>query len=215
MYESTYAGVAQSVEHQLPKLRVASSNLVARSNVPNSRSGKVRIDLTDRDLIRRVSEAGHYRLSLNTYLRGLPVIPDDRFNPAQCDQIRGAERFLLNPDAWSDPSRFGPVEVRGLIGLRVIAAPRPFRNLVLLEGGAAVACIRNGLPFVVPEHRGRGLGALLVLISDINKGRFLCPVSYSESGLRARRSAHALQVRIMSGPAPQDGSGELVISMHR
>ena len=27
-----HAGVAQPVEHQLPKLRVASSNLVARSN---------------------------------------------------------------------------------------------------------------------------------------------------------------------------------------
>jgi hypothetical protein len=27
------AGVAQLVEHQLPKLRVASSNLVARSNL--------------------------------------------------------------------------------------------------------------------------------------------------------------------------------------
>jgi GNAT superfamily N-acetyltransferase len=105
--------------------------------------------------------------------------------------------------------------VPGLIGLRAVSAPGPFRNLVLLEGETPVACIRTGLPFVAPEHRGRGLGALLVLISDINGGRFLCPVSYSEAGYRARRAAHALQVRIMSGPAYQDGSGELVISMHR
>jgi hypothetical protein len=82
----------------------------------------------------------------------------------------------------------------------------------VLEGDAPVACIRNGLPLVAPEHRGRGLGALLVLISDINGGRFLRPASYSEAGFRARRSAHALQVRITQratcGPAETETGAE-------
>jgi GNAT superfamily N-acetyltransferase len=154
------------------------------------------IDLADQGLIRTVLDAGNHLLSLSAYLRGLPVIPDDRFDPVQSAQIRAAELFLADRSAWSDARWFGPIDVPGLIGLRAISAPRPFRNLVLLEGEAPVACIRNGLPFVSPDHRGRGLGALLVLISDITGGRYLCPVSYSEAGWRARRSAHALQVRI-------------------
>lgn len=75
-----------------------------------------------------------------------------------------------------------------------------------------MACIRNGLPLVAPEHRGRGLGALMVLISDLNGGRFLRPVSYSEAGFRARRSAHALQVRVAQqatcGPAETETGAE-------
>lgn len=154
------------------------------------------LDFQDASLIRAVREAGHYRLPLGVYLRSLPVIPEGHFDPVQSAQIRAAERFLADRGAWSDRYLLEPLEVPGLIGLRAISAPRPFRNLVLLEGEAPVACIRNGLPLVSPDHRGRGLGALLVLISDINGGRFLCPVSYSEAGFRARRSAHALQVRI-------------------
>lgn len=154
------------------------------------------MDLTDPDLIRTVREAGQHLLPLNDYLRRLPVIPDGKHDPIQFAQIRAAELFLADRRLWCCPDRFPPLEVPGLTGPRVIAAPRPFRDLVLLEGEAPVACIRNGLPFVPPAHRGGGLGALLVLISDLNGGRFLCPVSYSEAGYRARRSALALQVRI-------------------
>ena len=215
MYESTHAGVAQLVEHQLPKLRVASSNLVARSSLPETGSSLYEIDLADPDLVRAVRGAGRHLLPIDAYLRGLPVLLEDELPEVYIRQIRAAERFLSDPGLWSDPDRFRPLPVPGLRGLRVISTDLPARNLVLLEGGEGVACIRNGLPLVAPEHRGRGLGTLMVLISDINRGRFLCPVSYSESGYSARRSAHALQVRIMSGPAAQDGSGALVISMHR
>lgn len=207
--------VSSPGERQLPKLRAASSNLVARSSPPDAGSGEFRIDLTDQDLIIRVSEAGRHLLPLDAYLRGLPVLAEEELPEIYIRQIRAAERFLADRDLWSDPDRFRPLTVPGLRGLRAIATERPCRDLVLLEEGEAVACIRGGLPLVAPEHRGRGLGTLLVLISDINGGRFLCPVSYSEAGYRARQSAHTLQVRIMSGPAPQDGSGELVISMHR
>lgn len=154
------------------------------------------LDLEDRDLILAVRAAGHFRRGLETYLRGLPVLPDDRLGTDEAGQVRAAERFLSDGELWSDPQIFRPIIMPGLRGLRVIATPRPHRNLVLLEKGEAVACIRNGLPLVAPSSRGRGLGTLLVLISDVNDGRFLCPVSYSRSGLRARRSAHALQVRI-------------------
>ena len=170
------------------------------------------MDLTDPDLIRTVREAGQHLLPLNDYLRRLPVIPDGKHDPTQSTQIRAAERFLADRALWSDPVRFPPLKIPGLTGPRVNAAPRPFRNLVLLEGEEPVACIRNGLPFVAPEHRGRGLGALLVLISDLNGGRFLCPVSYSEAGFRARCSAHALQVRIARqatrGQAEKDTGAE-------
>ena len=210
MYESGYAGVAQPVEHQLPKLRVASLNLVARSNDPDPGSGNVRLDLADQGLIRKVLDAGNHLLSLSAYLGGLPIIPDGRFDPVQSAQIRAAELFLADRGAWSDPDLFPPLTVPGLARLRVLAAPRPSLSLVVLEGETPVACIRTGLPLVSPDHRGRGLGALLVLISDLNGGRFLRPASYSEAGFRARRSAHALQVRIAQratcGPA-EKGTG--------
>jgi hypothetical protein len=156
------------------------------------------LDIDYAGLILSVRSAGQHLLPLDAYLRDLPVIPDGDFGPVQMSQIRAAERFLADPDLWSD---YTPLEVPGLTGLRVVATPRRSRNLVLLEGEEGIACVRTGLPYVAPAHRDRGIGALLVLISDINGGRFLHPVSYSESGVRARRSAHALQVRIVTGTA--------------
>lgn len=191
--------VSSPEEYQLP-------NLNTRVQFPSPvQTFSDLLDLRDASLIRAVREAGHHLLPLDAYLRGLPIIPDDRFDPVQSAQIRAAERFLGDRGAWSDPHRFEPLHAPGLTRVRAIAAPRPFRNLVLFEEGGPVACIRTGVPFVAPEHRGRGLGALLVLISDINGDRFLCPVSYSEAGWRARRSAHALQVRIA-----QQGAGGAV-----
>lgn len=155
--------------------------------------------MSDPDLIARVRDAGHHLRPLEAYLGGLPVLHEAEIGLPRRAQVREAERFLSDRALWSDPDRFRPLRVPGLIGLRAIAMDRPFRNLVLLIGEAPVACIRGGLPFVAPDHRGRGLGALLVLISDLERGRFLCPVAYSVSGAGARRAAHALQVRIAGG----------------
>ncbi len=154
------------------------------------------LDLSDPDLIARVREVGYHRRSLPDYLGGLAVLGESEIGPAQRAQVSGAERFLADRALWSDPDRFRPLAVPGLRGACAIATDRPFRNLVLLIGEGPVACIRTGLPYVEPAWRGRGLGALLVLISDLERGRFLCPAAYSVSGAGARRAAHALQVRI-------------------
>jgi hypothetical protein len=207
MYESTHAGVAQSVEHQLPKLRVASSNLVARSNHLVESPDLFRLDLSDPDLIRLVRAAGHHLRPLQAYLGGLPVLEEHQVSPAHNRQIEAAERFLQDPI-----SRTGlrPIPVPGLTGLEVVGSDLPHRNLLLRREGVVLGGIRSGLPLVSEMWRGRGLGVLLVLISDIEGGRFLRPVAYSVSGAGARRAAHTLQVRIGAGAqkAPADqGSG--------
>lgn len=160
------------------------------------------LDIFEPDLVARVRDAGHHRRPLPDYMGGLPVLGETEVGPAQRAQVREAERFLADPTAWSDPDRFRPIRVPGLIGARAIATDRPSRNLVLLIGGVPAACIRSGLPFVDPVWRGRGLGALLVLISDLERGRFLRPAAYSVPGAAARRAAHALQVRI-AGSTPE------------
>jgi len=157
------------------------------------------LDLSDPELIARVRAAGHHERTPSAYLGTLPVLEEGAFGPVQWAQIREAERFLTDRSVWSDPDRFRPLPVPGLIGARVVATERPSRNLVLLVAEEPVACVRSGLPLVAPDWRGRGLGALLVLVSDIEGGRFLCPAAYSVEGARARRSAHALQVRIVEG----------------
>lgn len=198
-YSSHYAGVAQSVEHQLPKLRAEGSNPFTRSNDLNENSDLFRLDLSDPDLIRLVRAAGHHARPPQAYLRGLPVLEGEQVSPAHNRQIEAAERFLEDPT-----SRTGlrPILVSGLTGLKVIGSDPPQRNLLLLREGVVLGGIRNGLPLVAQMWRGRGLGALLVLISDIEGGRFLRPVAYSVSGAGARRAAHALQVRIGAGVAP-------------
>jgi GNAT superfamily N-acetyltransferase len=161
------------------------------------------LDMSDPDLIGRVRAAGHHLRPLEAYLGGLPVLEEAEIRPFQRAQVREAERFLADRALWSDPDRFRPLPVPGLRGARAVATDRPFRNLLLLIGDRPVACVRGGLPYVDPGWRGRGLGALLVLISDLERGRFLCPAAYSVSGAGARRAAHALQVRIAG--APQEG----------
>lgn len=160
------------------------------------------LDPTCPALAAAVRVAGHNLRSLREYLGDLPVLGEGETGPVQRAQIREAERFLADRTAWSDPDRFRPLEVPGLRGARVLATDRPFRDLVLLVQEEPVACIRSGLPLVAPVWRGRGLGALLVLISDLERGRFLCPAAYSVPGAAARRSAHALQVRIADGALP-------------
>lgn len=157
------------------------------------------LDTSDPDLISRVRAAGHHLRPLEDYLGRLPVLNEAEIGASQRAQVREAERFLADRAPWSDPDRFRPLQMPGLIGARAIATDWPFRNLVLLIGEGPVACIRSGLPYVEPAWRGRGLGALLVLISDLERGRFLCPAAYSVSGAGARRAAHALQVRIAGG----------------
>lgn len=170
------------------------------------------LDPCDPELKRRVIRAGHHARSLEDYLGALPVLREEEFGPVQTKQIREAEHFLADPSHWSDTDRFRPLIIPGLSGARVIATDRPSRNLVLLIGEGPVACIRCGLPLVDPCWRGRGLGALLVLISDIEGGRFLCPASYSVSGARARRAAHALQALIAAGGDLTQSSGSAVTS---
>lgn len=169
------------------------------------------MDLTDPDLIRTVREAGQHLLPLNDYLRRLPVIPDGKHDPIQFAQIRATVRFLADRPLWCCPDRFSLLEVPGLTGPRVVAASRPFRDLVVLEREAPVACIRNGLPFARPAHRGRELGALLVLISDLTAGRFLCPVTSSDVSTRID-VIHlgvlvCVRVSAGSGPFPRDREG--------
>jgi hypothetical protein len=183
--------------------------------------GHPHLDLQDPELVSRVRAAGHHLRPLAAYMGGLPTLKDGEVGVSQRAQIREAERFLADRAAWSDPDRFAPLEIPGLRGVRVLAMARPYRNIILLDGVDPVACIRSGLPFVTPAWRGRGLGALLVLISDLERGRFLSPAAYSVSGARARCSAHALQVRIVaegSGrpettTADDQGSGSVVTSM--
>ena len=183
--------------------REAASQADDEGSIPFARSNPLlenldlfRLDLSDPDLIRLVRAAGHHARPLQTYLRGLPVLEGEQVSPAHNRQIEAAERYL------EDPSRglgLRPLPVPGLTGLEVVGSDPPQRNLLLLREGEVLGGIRSGLPLVREPWRGRGLGALLVLISDIEGGRFLRPVAYSVSGAGARRAAHALHVRIGAG----------------
>lgn len=52
-------------------------------------------------------------------------------------------------------------------------------------GGAA-----QGLPFVEPEHRGRGIGKHIQILNTQYDLQLFQPISFSQSGLGARLSAH-------------------------
>jgi hypothetical protein len=145
------------------------------------------------DLVERIATAGHYRRTLQDYLGRRPVLSDEEQTARHQDAIDNAALFVSRGPG---SMRCEPLVVPGLAGIEAFAIGGGFRNLLLHEGGAWVAGIFDKLPFVVAAHRGRGFGTLMVLISDLNEGRYLFPASYSQSGFRARRAAHRAHVRL-------------------
>ena len=63
----------------------------------------------------------------------------------------------------------------------------------LATGEALGGCV-SGLPYVRPQHRGRGIGAEIVYVADMAAVRVLDPISYSPSGLAGRVGAHRRHV---------------------
>lgn len=145
------------------------------------------------DLIELLEGAGNHRKTLQAYLGPLPVLRRDQYGAAELEAISDAELFVAQGPG---PMTCRRLEMPGLIGIDAFAVGGGGQNLLLSEKGVRVGGIFQLLPFVPPAHRGRGLGALMVLISDLNGDRFLFPESYSEEGFRARCAAHRTQVRL-------------------
>lgn len=145
------------------------------------------------DLIELLEGAGNHRKTLQAYLGPLPVLRRDQYGAAELEAMSDAELFVAQGPG---PMACRRLEVPGLTGIDAFAVGGGGQNLLLTENGVRVGGIFQLLPFVPPAHRGRGLGALMVLISDLNGDRFLFPESYSEEGFRARCAAHRTQVRL-------------------
>lgn len=134
-----------------------------------------------------------WEVPLATYLGKLPVLTDavTRYEMqilrsalavaglgrAAGDQIAGLGD--TNP-AFSFSVHSGPI-VRSLIAHDAATGE--------ILGGSV-----SGLPYVRPQHRGRGLGAEMVYVADMATVRILDPISYSVSGLAARVTAHRLHL---------------------
>jgi hypothetical protein len=155
---------------------------------------------TTPDLISLLKDAGHHRRTLQAYLGRWPVLREDRYGPKENRAIAEARAFLAKGPGQGPCE---PLPVPGLDGIEPLIIGVLGRDLLLREGDEIIGGIFNHLPLVPEAQRGRGIGTLLVLISDLKGGRFLRPCSYSEAGFRARCGAHREQVRIaLAGGLP-------------
>lgn len=105
----------------------------------------------------------------------------------------------------------------------VVGAAGAVESMVVKDrrSGEVLGGILNGLNYVPPEHRGRGIGPEMLLVAAANaRFRFLMPYSYSVEGYRTRLAAHRLAAErtlAAGGDLPagvlsayeQDGTGRL------
>jgi len=145
------------------------------------------------ELISRLKYYGHHRRTLQDYLGRCPVLREDQYGPKENMAIEEAWAFLAKGPGHG-PCKSLPVP--GLDDIEPVIMGELGRDLLLREGDEIIGGIFNYLPLVPEAQRGRGIGTLLVLISDLNGARFLRPYGYSEAGFRARCGAHREQVRI-------------------
>lgn len=156
------------------------------------------------ELLALLRDAGHHRQTLQAYLGRRRVILETAFGPVQIDEISNVRDFV---EDWTDDKpiyRSRPFRMSWLTGLDLFAVGGGGQNLILREHGEVVGGIFGKVPFVPEPHRGRGIGALMVLISDLHGERFLRPTSYSEAGFRARCAAHRDQVRLAAPWGPHE-----------
>ena len=148
------------------------------------------------DLIRALDAAGNHRRTLQAYLGMRRVISEEAYGPAQVDEIANVRYFV---EDWSEERtlyRSRPFRISWLPALDPFTTGTAGQNLILRERGRVIGGTFSRVPFVAEPHRGRGVGALIVLISDLHGDRFLRPCSYSELGFGARCAAHRDQVRL-------------------
>ena len=140
-----------------------------------------------------------WRAPLRTYLRALHISDDGREEDraliartidALKEMPDGDPRtYSARPDLSFTVHRRGPV---GTILLRDALT------------GERIGGAFRGLPLIFQEFRGEGLGAEIVCFSDLERGFGLEPGRYSESGFRARVSAHRRHVERAMRWCPQD-----------
>lgn len=131
-----------------------------------------------------------WRLTLQDYLGPLRVV--DAFGKSETDAIDRARRFLETA-SFED---LQGVPCFAASGFRAFVSSGPgVRDLFVTDrSDRPVAVIRRGLPFVLEPYRGFGIGAAMVVTSDVLDEACLCPSHYSRSGLAARVSAHRIHV---------------------
>ncbi|MEP3669505.1 MAG: hypothetical protein ABJN42_22535 [Roseibium sp.] len=141
-----------------------------------------------------------WRTPLRAYLRALKISDDDGSENDRA-LIRTTREALQNmPLGESQPYPARPdlmfsTQVRGIVGTIIVRDALTFERI----GGAFA-----GLPVVFDPFKGEGIGAEIVCFSDINDGFGLYPSRYSESGFRARVSAHRRHVERALRWCPQD-----------
>lgn len=134
-----------------------------------------------------------WELPLAQYLGRLPVL-DDPVTKYEMQILKAAlgaatlahaDPLTLTAASDADPTlRFA--FHRG-VATHEITVHDPVTGEIL--GG----CI-SGLPYVRPQHRGRGIGAEIVYVADMATVRILDPISYSVTGLAGRVGAHRRHV---------------------
>jgi hypothetical protein len=140
-----------------------------------------------------------WRIPLRAYLRALRISDDGR--PEDRSVIKRTQDVLLEiPDGV--PRTYLPrpdlrfsTQERGPIGTILVCDAMTGDRL----GGAF-----RGLPVVFDGWKGLGIGAEIVCFSDLDGGFGLNPCRYSESGFRARVSAHRRHVERALRWCPED-----------
>lgn len=147
--------------------------------------------------------------TLAEFLEDRPVIPDARLTGWHRGMIRrAAEAIAKMPhrrDKWLLPYSAAP-------GLLFFAVPRTasMHDMYVLDeaSGRVAGGIHEGLRWVEPPFRGRGIGAEIALAAHSVPGlAFLAPSSYSEAGHASRVAAHRIAVEraLAAGlPVPEE-----------
>lgn len=147
-------------------------------------------------------------ISLEDYLgrAGKRVIEDSRLGRQERQWVKEAARELIELHTClirslavppSDPARlhheeFDMDEGQSLRVFVVKNPSSPVPNMLLLDRSdlSLVCGAFGGLPYVFPEHRGKGYGPLMHKVNEQNELGIFFPAYYSRSGYQTRCAAH-------------------------
>jgi Peptidase_C39 like family len=136
-----------------------------------------------------------HKMTLSEFTMDRPVV--EKLGQEHFAWIDGASKAILAMQSRKDGR---PMDYADAPGFIFLAMPRNgiTHNMLVLDAnnGQVAGGIADGLRWVAPEYRGRGLGMEIALAAYSEpETAFLYPGSYSIAGLRSREAAWKLAIK--------------------